>query len=166
MRAKLKYSEDEKAHKTVVNYVHAVLGSRKRQWVLGVITVREDGHYYLEDTTYSVKISFNTLENVDRECFFTESQVVLAEGAFDDGIFNLFTIIQPPLLKDKPSRFALKDMDYFGNYVKLSEQLHTKQVEPKEQNGGPEPALIVISQIQLDEMRQQIALQKLLEGID
>lgn len=47
----------------------------------------------------------------------------------------------------------MKDQDYFGNYVKLSEQLQSKQYEAKDEVVGPEPSLVVISQIQLDEMR-------------
>lgn len=92
MRAKLKYSDDELENKTVIHYVHSVLGSTQRKWVLGIIAVREDSAYYLEDTTHSVRVSFNDLENVDTDCFFTESQVVLAEGAFDDGIFKLYSL--------------------------------------------------------------------------
>ena len=38
IRAKLNYSEEEKATKTVVHNLHSVLGSNQRKWVLGFLT--------------------------------------------------------------------------------------------------------------------------------
>jgi len=49
----------------VVNHVHAVLGSAARKWVLGIVTQKEDSNYYLEDSTFTVKISFAELEYVE-----------------------------------------------------------------------------------------------------
>ena len=57
MKAKLTKSEADSEYKVVHN-VHSVLGSEDRKWVIGLICQKEDGQYYLEDTTLSVKISF------------------------------------------------------------------------------------------------------------
>lgn len=57
MKAKLTKSEADAQYRVVHN-VHSVLGSEARKWVIGLITQKEDGHYHLEDTTLSVKISF------------------------------------------------------------------------------------------------------------
>ena len=78
IRAKLTYTESERATKTVVHNVHSVLGSTELKWILGLITLREDGFYYIEDSTYAAKISFASLENVENDAFFTETCVVLA----------------------------------------------------------------------------------------
>ena len=54
IRAKLNYSDEEKLTKTVVHNVHSVLGSSERKWVLGFLSQREDGMFYLEDSTYAI----------------------------------------------------------------------------------------------------------------
>ena len=56
MRAKLHYTETEKKSKIVVNNMDSVLGAPGLIWVLGLIVLREDGAYYLEDGTYAVKV--------------------------------------------------------------------------------------------------------------
>jgi hypothetical protein len=37
----------------------------QRIWVLGYLTEKEDSNYYIEDQTFSVKISFTELEYAD-----------------------------------------------------------------------------------------------------
>lgn len=60
-----------------VNNVHSVIGCLTPKWVLGFITQREDAHYYLEDATKAVKISFSQLKDVDPDMFFTENCIIL-----------------------------------------------------------------------------------------
>ena len=43
---------------TVYN-VNSILGSQVQKWVLGILHQKEDGNYYLEDSTLSVKLSFS-----------------------------------------------------------------------------------------------------------
>jgi hypothetical protein len=59
-RAKLYQSDSElmAEGQIVVNKIHSIIGSQKTKWVLGIIGMREDGQYYLEDDTYSIKIGF------------------------------------------------------------------------------------------------------------
>jgi hypothetical protein len=57
--------------------VHSVLGSAQRKWVLGILTQKEDTHYYFEDTTYCVKVSFAELEYVEPDAYFAEDFVML-----------------------------------------------------------------------------------------
>ena len=49
---------------TVINNVHSLIGSNLRMWVIGIICQREDGQYYIEDSTYTVKLSFSDIEYV------------------------------------------------------------------------------------------------------
>ena len=76
-RAKLVEKKSTTGIKTVYN-VHAVLGSADRKWVLGLISQKEDGHFYLEDGTYTVKVSFAELEWVEPDAFFTEMCIIMA----------------------------------------------------------------------------------------
>ena len=86
-------------------------------WVLGLIHQGEDGHYYLEDSTYTVEVNFSEIKHVEEDAFFTEMCVVMAEGRYEAGIFYMTQIMHPPLHKDKDFKFHLNDQDYFGSYT-------------------------------------------------
>jgi DNA polymerase epsilon subunit 2 len=107
----------------VVNHVHAVLGSAERKWVLGIMTQKEDSNYYLEDSTFTVKISFAELEYVEQDAFFTEMCVILAEGKYLNGTFYLLRAMHPPLHANKKLKFQLNEQDYFGSYTKMTENM-------------------------------------------
>ena len=77
---------------TVINNVHSLIGSSLIKWVLAIITQKEDGQYYLEDSTYTVKMSFTDIKYVQPDAFFTENCIVLANGVFKNGIFYLHRI--------------------------------------------------------------------------
>lgn len=115
-RAKLTKSEQNSALTTVHN-VHSVLGSTQRKWVLGLLEQREDGHYYLEDNTISVKISFAQLEYVEPDAFFTETCILLCEGKYDNGMFYLLKVFHPPLHANKAFKYKINEQDYFGSYI-------------------------------------------------
>ena len=57
--------------------LHSIVGKKHRMLVLGFLTQKEDTHYYLEDSTSSIKVTFDKLEYVDPDAFFTESCVLL-----------------------------------------------------------------------------------------
>jgi DNA polymerase epsilon subunit 2 len=126
MKAKLTKSEKDLQFKTVYN-VHSVLGSEVRKWVLGILTQKEDGCYYLEDTTYTVKISFAELEHVEPDAFFLENCAILCEGKFQNGMFYLLTVLHPPLHANKSFKFKINEMDYFGSYLKMMENMADNQ---------------------------------------
>ena len=77
---------------TRVYNVHAIVGQTDRIYILGVLTQREDTHYYLEDSTYSIRIAFTDLQYADPECFFTENQVLLCKGTFKGEMFYPMSI--------------------------------------------------------------------------
>ena len=60
--------------------LHSIVGKKHRMLVLGFLTQKEDTHYYLEDSTCSIKVTFDKLEYVDPDAFFTESCVLLCQG--------------------------------------------------------------------------------------
>ena len=92
-----------------------------------MLCMREDGHYYLEDSTLTVKVSFNQLEFVEPDAFFTETSVILAQGKYEYdaqskcNAFFLLRIMQPPLHENKNFRFKINENDYFGSYIKMTE---------------------------------------------
>lgn len=122
MKAKLTKNKADENYKIVHN-VHSVLGSETRKWIIGILTQKEDGMYYIEDTTLCVKVSFSDIEYVEPDAFFTENSVILVEGKYMNGMFYLLTIMQPPLHANKAFKFKINEQDYFGSYIKMSENL-------------------------------------------
>ena len=103
---------------TVYN-LHSILGKKNRLTVLGILTTKEDTHYYLEDQTSCIKISFSELEFADPDAYFTENCILLCEVFHSIDTFMVTRIEHPPLHLNKALRFKLTEEDYFGAYSKL-----------------------------------------------
>ena len=119
-RAKLVKTAKDRTLTTVYN-VHSCLGLLQKLWVLGIISQKEDGNYYLEDNTYSVRVSFAELEFVEPDAYFTEMCVVMAQGKYENGMLYLLRVMHPPLHANKSFKYTLNEQDYFGSYTKLTE---------------------------------------------
>ena len=65
---------------TKVHNVHAIVGQAAPIYVLGILTQREDTHYYLEDGTHSIRLAFTDLLYADSDSFFTENMVLMCKG--------------------------------------------------------------------------------------
>lgn len=72
--------------------LHSILGKKNRLSVLGILTQKEDTHYYLEDSTCSIKISFAELEFADPDAYFTENCILLCEGYHSNDTFMVTKI--------------------------------------------------------------------------
>jgi len=108
-----------------VHNVHAIVGQTEAIYVLGILTQREDTHYYLEDGTYSIRLAFRDLDYADPGSFFTENMVLLCKGGYEGEMFYVVSIEQPPLysLKAREVNFKVNQNDYFGAYQKLRREL-------------------------------------------
>ena len=71
-RARLNQSLNDQSDKQTVYSINSLLGETKPRLVYGLLTTREDGHFYLEDNSFSMKVSFNELQFVEPDAFFTE----------------------------------------------------------------------------------------------
>ena len=60
---------------------------------------------------------------MEPDAYFTEHSVVLVEGKYMNGMFYFLRVMQPPLHANKAFKFKLNDMDYFGSYIKMAENL-------------------------------------------
>lgn len=172
---------------TVYN-VNSILGSRQAKWILGIIHQREDGHYYLEDSTLSTKLDFSRLETVDDSAFFTEGSLVLCRGFHNDEQLSVTDLLMPPLHAKKSSVFKVNEADYFGAYTKKKLLLTQPTAITSALNNGtsilqltktrfaaandaavlppPDNCIVVISQIELDLATTQKALPQLLTGLE
>lgn len=156
--------------KTVCN-VHSVLGQHEKRLVLGLICQKEDGSYYLEDSTFSVKVSFSELSYVEPDAFFTEMCIIMAEGRFESNVFFIHSVMHPPLHANKAFKFNLNEQDYFGSYTKLTESLMVKSkisINQPNQRAGVEmePCVVVINQSEIDRAKNAGYFEELFQGLE
>ena len=78
-------------------------------WVYGILTQNEDADYYLEDSTYQIKLSFQDLNYADPDAFFTENCIVLAQGSYDCGEFKVTQLEHPPMHAKRSLRFKINE---------------------------------------------------------
>jgi len=147
---------------TVLCSIHSLLGSKKRQCVLGILSQKEDAHYYLEDSTLSVRVAFNKLEQADPSCFFGENSIVLAEGVFESKVFYIQQLSLPPLHMNKTARFKNNVADYFGAYNYKSAHFDFQQAV----SGEKEPSIVIISNLELDQHTTQKSMAGLFAGLE
>ena len=110
---------------TRVYNIHAIVGQTEQIYVIGVLTQREDTHYYIEDSTYSIRVQFSELQYADPACFYTENQVLLCKGTYKGDMFYVVSMEHPPLYaaKSRQITFKVNQSDYFGAYSKLHREL-------------------------------------------
>ena len=70
---------------TIIHNINSAVGKTQKIWIYGILTQREDTHFYLEDNTYSIKLSFQDLSYADPDAFFTENCILLVQGYYDNG---------------------------------------------------------------------------------
>ena len=68
-----------------VHSLHSCRGNPRSIWVYGLLTQREDGFYYLEDASASVRLNFGECEYADPESFFSEGCILMCLGRQSGG---------------------------------------------------------------------------------
>ena len=116
-------TSDLNSKKTFIHNVASITGRTKPIWVVGILTQREDTHFYLEDDSISIRVRLDELDYVDPNCYITENQVLLCNGVYKDEKFVVRMIEQPPLHGNKSLRFKVHESDYFGAYGKMQREL-------------------------------------------
>lgn len=108
IKPKLNDGSTKNADLTRVYNVHAIVGQTDKIYILGILTQREDTHYYIEDSTFSIRIAFTDLQYADPDCFFTENQVLMCKGSFKGEMFYPLSIEQPPIYSYKAKEIHFK----------------------------------------------------------
>ncbi|XP_037280285.1 DNA polymerase epsilon subunit 2 isoform X2 [Rhipicephalus microplus] len=124
--------------------------------VLGMLCQLEEGNYFLEDTTGSVKIDISgTKFTAD---LFVDNSFVLAEGCYEDMAFRVDAMGLPPI---EPALEAMKYMGGASIFDKFPEKLRTQL----ELSDVPDNALFVLlSDVWLDQPQVLSHLRVLFSG--
>ncbi len=64
-----------------------------------------------------MRVSFQTLEDIEMGCYYTEGSLVMCRGLHSDDVFYVQSMRQPPLHARKTFAFKVNEYDYFGAYT-------------------------------------------------
>jgi len=140
--------------------IESLLGARGTKRLLGMITSRQEGEFYLEDLNGSIKLDLSQAQITAG--LFTENCIVLAEGEVLDQIFAVHMMGFPPPETRQQTTQVMLHMDRFGtNYT----QAHLCQLKEMEQ-AATDAMFVILSDVHLDRPQVFEKLRTLLEGFE
>ncbi|PAV65230.1 hypothetical protein WR25_20748 [Diploscapter pachys] len=131
--------------------------------VLGMISQQKAGTYHIEDLTGSLQVDF-TEETKFHSAIFTEGTIALFEGSFDGGILIVNEVALAPLESAAATRqdFGNATENWFGGDDPIAFRCNPKLRAAEIQN--PDAAIVVLSDIHLDDSTTMRNLFELLKG--
>ncbi|XP_058766140.1 DNA polymerase epsilon subunit B-like [Vicia villosa] len=146
-----------------ISPIQSLVGQKGRRWVMGVISQLEDGHFYLEDLTASVKISLSDAKITTG--FFLENTIVVAEGEMisAEGIFQIYSCGFPPPEDRDKSLQVLAGHDFFGGGTFTKEEtIRQEEMEKRAVND----MFVILSDIFVDKEESMGKLEIVLDGFE
>lgn len=121
----------------------------QRRYVLGFLTQKEAGKYYIEDLSARLPLDLSAAETSDG--LFTENSIVVAEGELTPGgTFRAVALGLPPAEPREDSLAALQGLDFFGGkpfHSGLSDYAPKRQLWETE---FQDDRVIFLSDVELD----------------
>eukprot|EP00762_Andalucia_godoyi_P005954 ANDGO_00066.mRNA.1 DNA polymerase epsilon subunit B len=138
--------------------IQALLGDLDRarsKVVLGMLVHLEGGpsEWYLEDAGSHVPLDLTRANMQISRGFFTESSFVLCEGKYDEGIFRVESMLQPPA-EDRETSLRWISGDHLG--LSLDNSLSDLE----------DPRMIIMSDVHLDDPRVVELLDSMLSKLE
>ncbi|KAJ1927821.1 DNA-directed DNA polymerase epsilon, subunit B [Tieghemiomyces parasiticus] len=115
--------------------------------LFGMLSQLEEGVLSLEDPHRSVRLDLSliTAQNQSRG-LFTENAFVLAEGIYEDGVFKVEAIGQPPPEPAATTRSHFTKTNFFGGPPEVQDATVLQQI----QDEFAEASIVVLSDVWLD----------------
>lgn len=141
--------------------VDALIGSRGRRCVFGLLVENTDGGWSLEDPKGTVPLDLDNASTTSG--VFTANCLVLAEGLFVDGTFVVSALVMPPAETAQESKDALgSGVDLFGAAPAQRDLPALAYAESQTRANGRH---VFVSDVHLDDPTVQRRLAVLLEGL-
>lgn len=138
----------------------SLLGAAGQKCLLGMITQQEEGQYYLEDLTTSIRIDMTKCKN--SAGIFTEGCIVLAEGELEDGTFVAKQMGFPPpeTRHDTMRAMGPTQMDVLGTNFTAQHFAEMQALEDK----STDAMFVLVSDCHLDRPAVFEKIRTMLEG--
>jgi DNA polymerase epsilon subunit 2 len=140
--------------------LESLLGSSGSKQVLGMIVQKEEGCYYLEDLTSSLRADFSAAQTVAG--LFTEGCIVLCEGEVRDDVLYVKTMGFPPPEKREATMSVYRDLDYLGTGNTPQQTRHLKELGSSEV--AADCSFVIVSDVHLDKPMVFDKLEQMFRG--
>jgi DNA polymerase epsilon subunit 2 len=138
--------------------IESLLGKRSNAseslLLLGILIQIEEGHYYLEDPSGQVPVSFQAATAVDG-FYVTEHCILLVEGSFQDDILYIHRLGHPLLETRKTSLAAIHQQISHPAYQLLRPRLQHQDT-----------SFVILSEVKMDQPRVLQQLEGLLASYE
>ncbi len=153
-------AQSEKYSLQSVEYLLSSSGITSKVIILGMVSQIKEGKYHLEDPTGNVELDISECEF--HVGLFTENCLVLAEGVYNDKVFQLSAIGFPPIEEATESMAYFGSMNFFGGpsptCAKSSIKLQAMMKENKD------AMFVFMSDVHLDDQKVTEKLTTLFNG--
>uniref|UniRef100_A0AAY5EBH0 DNA polymerase epsilon subunit n=1 Tax=Electrophorus electricus TaxID=8005 RepID=A0AAY5EBH0_ELEEL len=152
---------DEGRNKFQLKTVEALLGSTAKLGeviVLGMITQLKEGKFFLEDLTGSVQLNLSKFHSG----LYTESCFVLAEGWYEDSVFNVSAFGFPPVEPSCTTRAYYGNVNFFGGPSTTTVKASAKLKQLEEEN--EDAMFVIVSDLWLDSVEVLEKIQTMFSG--
>ncbi|XP_073247665.1 DNA polymerase epsilon subunit 2-like [Porites lutea] len=156
-------NQNQVAEKFALKPVEFLLGSTAKLGqliVLGMMTQIKEGKYFLEDPTGVVEL--NLRQATFHTGLYTENCFVLAEGAYEDGIFHVKALGFPPAEPGQVTRNHFGNINFFGGPSSTSPKASAKLKAIERENH--DAMFVILSDVWLDQPRVMEKLRALFSG--
>ncbi|XP_035388712.1 DNA polymerase epsilon subunit 2 isoform X3 [Electrophorus electricus] len=154
---------DEGRNKFQLKTVEALLGSTAKLGeviVLGMITQLKEGKFFLEDLTGSVQLNLSKAQF--HSGLYTESCFVLAEGWYEDSVFNVSAFGFPPVEPSCTTRAYYGNVNFFGGPSTTTVKASAKLKQLEEEN--EDAMFVIVSDLWLDSVEVLEKIQTMFSG--
>ena len=143
-----------------VEYLLSSSGLSDKVIVLGMLVQIKEGKIHLEDLTGTVELDLSRCDF--QTGFFVESSIVLAEGLYNDDVFQVEGIGFPPIESSSETRKYYGSVNFFGGPSSVCASSSIKLQAMLEQN--KDAMVVFISDLFLDDKKVMEKLSQLFTG--
>jgi len=144
-----------------VEYLLGCTSKLKEIIVLGMISRIHEGKFHLEDPTGVVEMNLKAASF--QTGLFTENTFVLAEGWYEDQVFNVEALGFPPLEPAKNTKSYYGNLNFFSDTPTQCPKALIKLRQAEKEEAG---AIVFLSDIYLDQTKTLERLETMLRAFD
>lgn len=146
---------------TPIHTIESLLGGEGEKVLVGMITQPEEGVWFLEDLTSTIRLDLSHTQ-YHHNVFYTEGSHVIVQGELVGDRFSVSSIALPPAeLRD----FTLKTLgitDTFGTDFRPQHMIQMQELEENASNF----LVVILSEMHLDKAMVLTKFEKILEGFE
>lgn len=139
--------------------IEALLGSTGTKILFGMLTQPEEGQWYLEDLSSTIRLDFSRCAF---DCIVTEGCMIIIDGDVVNKVFRVQNLRLPPLEEREKTLKAVGVLDYFQNCTRSQQLMNLRRLE----EDSTDVMMVILCDILLDKPTVCEKLQEVFEGFE